>query len=52
MVVISADRNTEKIHMAQPVSKHIYDPCNATEGSRINAALPFHSFKVTLGEVL
>lgn len=40
MVVISADINSQKILIPQPDSKHIYDPCNATEGAE--STRPFH----------
>lgn len=51
--VISAERNfAGKVLVPWLGSKHIYDPCNATQGAESTWPLPFHSFKVTLGEVL
>lgn len=40
VAVISSDGNSQNILSPQPDAKHIYDPCNATEGAE--STQPFH----------
>lgn len=40
MAAISPDRNSQKILISLADFKHIYDPCNATEGAE--PTRPFH----------
>lgn len=48
MVVISSDRNSQKILIPQPDFKHIYHPCNATETAESTQSFHFILLKLRL----